>query len=114
MRALERSELRAIRDNAGRWQITSEALSDWLSMRPVRSDDRQSPTVTADTPDAVRIAVLETKLDAAQTRMTELMQERDEARADARAQQAMLAAALADMRNRPSLYERLAGLLRRP
>ena len=114
MRALERGELPAIRDNSGRWQITDQALSDWLSMRPARSDDRQSPQVTASAPDAaVRIAVLETKLEAAETRISELIEERDEARADARQQREMLGTALEAMRQRPSLYERLAGLWRR-
>lgn len=43
MRALERQELKAIRDNSGRWKISPEALDDWLSMRPDRTTDRQSP-----------------------------------------------------------------------
>ena len=43
MRALERQDLKAIRDNSGRWKISPEALDDWLSMRPDRTDDRQSP-----------------------------------------------------------------------
>ena len=109
MRALERSELRAIRDNSGRWQIMPEALSDWMSMRPVRSDDRQSPQVITDTADAVRIAVLETKLEAAETRVNELTRERDEARSDARQQADMLRATLDDMRRRPTptLLERI-------
>lgn len=48
MRALEREELKAVRDNSGRWQITPEALDDWLSMRPARSSDRQSPRTVSD------------------------------------------------------------------
>lgn len=68
MRALAAGHLRAIRDNAGRWQIDPEALDDWMSLR---SHDRQSPAMTGghqtvtstDTPETlVRLAVAEARL----------------------------------------------------
>lgn len=69
MRALSSGELRAIRDNRGRWQIEPEALDDWCSLR--RSHDRQSPDMPSgqrvvtptDTPETlVRLAVAEARL----------------------------------------------------
>jgi hypothetical protein len=87
MRALESGNLKAIRDNKGRWQITPEALNDWLSMRPDapdRSNDRQSPPMTADTPETlIKLAVAEARLTDAQTAFTEMRADRDAWRAQA-------------------------------
>lgn len=87
MRALESGNLKAIRNNKGRWQITPEALNDWLSMRPDapdRSNDRQSPPMTADTPETlIKLAVAEARLTDAQTAFTEMRADRDAWRAQA-------------------------------
>ena len=88
MRALESGNLKAIRDNKGRWQITPEALDDWLSMRPDtsdRSNDRQSPAMTAaDTPETlIKLAVAEARLTDAQTALVEMREDRDAWRAQA-------------------------------
>ena len=48
MRALEREDLKGIRDNRGRWKITPEAVDDWVSMRPDRSDDGHRPKQVPD------------------------------------------------------------------
>jgi len=61
MRALERQELRAIRDNRGRWQISPEALEDWLSMR---SPVRHYPQKAVVTPETVRSDTTDTEITA--------------------------------------------------
>lgn len=88
MRALERQELRAIRDNRGRWQISPEALEDWLSMRP---HDRHYPQKTPDTPETVQkdtmdsetiglkvaLAKSEAEAEGLRLRLTDTQAERD-------------------------------------
>lgn len=90
MRALEQQQLRAIRDNLGRWQIDPEAVDDWLSLR--RAPDRQQPDMSSghkvvtpsDTPETlIRVAVLEAENGHLRERLEELRQERDAWRAQA-------------------------------
>jgi len=90
MRALEQQQLRAIRDNLGRWQIEPEAVDDWLSLR--RTPDRQQQDMSigqkvvtpSDTPETlVRVAVLEAENGHLRERLDELRQERDAWRAQA-------------------------------
>lgn len=88
MRALERQELRATRGNDGRWQITPDALSDWLSMRPVRSDDGHSPDmskpVMTDTPETLaRLVAAETRVELLAAQLTDIRADRDAWRSQA-------------------------------
>lgn len=48
MRALASGELRATKDNFGRWSIDPIALDDWLSMR--RTGERHQPSERVDMP----------------------------------------------------------------
>ena len=84
MRALEREELKAHRDNSGRWKISPEALEDWMSMRPVRSNDGQQPQTATDTDhgqlltDAkIQIARLEAEKNGLEARLADTQAERD-------------------------------------
>lgn len=84
MRALEREELKAMRDNAGRWKIDPEALDDWLSMRPVRSNDGQSPRTMSDIDHGqelaaakVEIATLAAQKEGLEARLADAHAERD-------------------------------------
>ena len=104
MRALEKGEIVAVRNNSGRWQIAPEAVDDWLSMRPVRTHDGQSPQKSSV---SVELAVAEARIEMLNEQLNETRSERDQARADAAAQREMLKAALDDMRNRPSIWSRL-------
>lgn len=104
MRALEKGEIVAVRNNSGRWQITPEAVDDWLSMRPVRTHDEQSPKKSSV---SVELAVAEARIEMLNEQLNETRSERDQARADAAAQRDMLRAALDDMRNKPSIWQRL-------
>jgi excisionase family DNA binding protein len=84
MRALEREELKAMRDNAGRWKISSDSLDDWVSMRPVRSDVGQSPSAVSDSDHGqelaaakVEIATLKAQKDGLEARLSDAHAERD-------------------------------------
>lgn len=84
MRALEREELKAFRDNSGRWKITPEALDDWLSMRPVRSDVGQQPEKVSVTDHSqelmeakVEIATLSAQNEGLEARLADTQAERD-------------------------------------
>ena len=84
MRALERNELKAMRDNSGRWQITLKALDDWMSMRPVRSYDRQSPSTVTDSDHGqelaaakVEIATLTSQKEGLEARLCDTQTDRD-------------------------------------
>lgn len=90
MRALKSGQLRAARDNSGVWQITPEALDDWLSMR--RTPDRSSPDMSAgqaaatpsDTPETLaRLGVAEARVEMLTAQLDELRQDRDAWRAQA-------------------------------
>lgn len=79
MRALSLGNLRASRDNLGRWHIDPVVLDDWLSMRtPVR----HSPSTRADTDVDSSTVTLDTPVDTA---LDTLRDERDEARLEAAA-----------------------------
>lgn len=82
MRALERQELKAIRDNSGRWKIQPDALDDWLSMRPDRSDDGQSPRAMTDshpelTAAKIEIATLTAQKEGLEARLSDVHADRD-------------------------------------
>jgi len=85
VRALSSSELRAFRDNLGRWKIEPEAIDDWLSMRAERSGDGQSPELTpfADDTSQYRtmvrseVAVLEAEKRGLEARLADTQAERD-------------------------------------
>lgn len=103
-----------MRDNVGRWQIESEAVDDWMSLR--RTSDRQSPdmstgqkTVTPlDSPETlVRVAVLEAENGHLRERLDELRQERDAWRTQA--EQLLLEARATGFR----FFDRLERLFRR-
>ena len=90
MRALSSGELKAIRDNDGNWQITPDAVDDWLSMR--RTPDRQSPDQTkepamvtaSDTPETLaRLAALEVRAEMLAEQVQDLKIDRDAWRAAA-------------------------------
>lgn len=90
MRALERSELRASRDNSGRWKIASEALDDWMSMRPDRSDVGQSPEKVTDSDHGsdlaeakIQIAMLVAQKEGLEARLCDTQKDRDAWRAQA-------------------------------
>lgn len=86
MRALASSNLKAGRDNHGRWHIDPAVLDDWLSMRP---PVRHSPLIGVDTATDRPETGLGTALDT-------LRNERDEARLEA----AALRAETAQLRDR--------------
>ena len=77
MRALSSGDLKAIRDNSGNWQISPEALDDWLSLR--RSPDRQSPDQPSEPPLVTPSDTPETliKLAVAEARLADMTAERD-------------------------------------
>jgi len=85
MRALSSSELKAVRDNSGRWKIEHEAVDDWLSMRPDRSGDGQSPDLTPIADDSSQyramarsqVAVLEAEKRGLEARLADTQAERD-------------------------------------
>lgn len=84
MRALERQELKAMRDNSGRWQISPDSLDDWVSMRPIRAGDRQSPRTMSDSDRdqelaaaKVEIATLKAQKDGLESRLSDAHAERD-------------------------------------
>lgn len=93
MRALVSGELRANRDNNGRWHIDPAALDDWMTMRP---SDRQQPAITKavleDTSQHLTVSVLDTirverdeaRLEAAslRTEATQLRDRLDDARSE--------------------------------
>ncbi|MDE1943862.1 MAG: hypothetical protein KGI47_12045, partial [Betaproteobacteria bacterium] len=90
MRALSSGELKAVRDNDGNWQITPDAVDDWLSMR--RTPDRQSPDQTkepamvmvSDTPETLaRLAALEVRAEMLAEQVKDLKKDRDAWRAAA-------------------------------
>jgi len=85
VRALSSSELRAFRDNLGRWKIEPEAIDDWLSMRAKRSGDGQSPDMTPFADDSSQyrtmvrseVAVLEAEKRGLEARLADTQAERD-------------------------------------
>lgn len=79
MRALSLGNLKASRDNYGRWRIDLVALDDWMSMR---SPVRQSPSSRVDTTFDIRDINLDTSMD---TVLGGLRDERDKARHEAAA-----------------------------
>lgn len=86
MRALTSGELKATRNNSGRWQITPEALEDWMELRP---DDRSRPAITkdidgddrpeqVDTPETLaRLATAEARIEGLEARLMDTQAERD-------------------------------------
>lgn len=77
MRALAAGHLRAMRGNDGSWQITREALDDWLSMR---SAARISPDQTEDRPagpDPDHLAEAQTRAAVAEARLADALADRD-------------------------------------
>jgi hypothetical protein len=77
MRALTSGHLRATRGNDGSWQITPEALDDWLSMR---SPARISPDQTEDRPagpDPNHLAEAQTRAAVAEARLADALADRD-------------------------------------
>lgn len=109
MRALERDEIKAVRDNSGRWKISVEALEDWLSMRTVRSHDGQSPRSLSASDDGqelttarIELATLRAELAGVRDRLTDTQTDRDR-----------LAALLKQaLEPRPGLIERIVRLVR--
>lgn len=90
MRALERHDLRGIRDNNGRWRIAADAVDDWASLR--RTSDRQSPDMTnsqtlvtpSDTPETLtKLAVAEAAIKGLEARLVDTKSDRDAWRAQA-------------------------------
>ena len=93
MRALVSGELRASRNNGGRWHIDPADLDDWMTMRP---SDRQQPVITKavleDTSQYLVVSVLDTvraerdeaRLEAASLRIetTQLRERLDETRSE--------------------------------
>ena len=93
MRALERNELKATRNNAGRWEITYEALEDWLSMRPHRTNDGQSPSTVTDSGQIeptdtskmlAKIAAAEARIAGLEARLSDTQADRDSWRDEAK------------------------------
>ena len=77
MRALAAGHLRATRGNDGSWQITPEALDDWLSMR---SPARISPDQTEDRPTGLFLFILaeaQTRAAVAEARLADALADRD-------------------------------------
>ena len=78
MRALAAGHLRATRGNDGSWQITPEALDDWLSMRsparisPVQTEDRPAP------PDPDQLAEAQSRAAVAEARLADALADRDQ------------------------------------
>lgn len=114
MRAIQRGELKAIRDNNARWRIDPEALDDWSDQRrsPDRSHSDQSPPAAVDTPantltdtvlerikTAVRIAELEKEVSGLQAQLEDVRDDRD----------AWRRMAERPSEARPGLFERIFG-----
>ena len=77
MRALTSGHLRATRGNDSSWQITPEALDDWLSMR---SPARISPDQTEDRPTGLpsdTLAEAQTRAAVAEARLADALADRD-------------------------------------
>lgn len=112
MRALTSGELKATRNNSGRWQITPEALEDWMALRP---EDRSRPVITketngddrpepADTPETLaRLATAEARIEGLEARLIDTQAERDRL-------SALLDRALEP---RPGFIERIGAVFRR-
>lgn len=77
MRALTSGHLRATRGNDGSWQITPEALDDWLFMRsPDRtSPDRAEGQPAGPAPDQLAEALI--RASVAEARLADAVTDRD-------------------------------------
>lgn len=123
MKVLASGELRATRNNSGRWKIDPVALDDWLSLRDTV---RQSPAVSSDSQNDSLRTVVETlrgerdeaRLEAAalraegaqlRERLDELRSDRDQLRADRDNWQRL---AERSSQPRPGLLDRLFGYVR--
>lgn len=106
VRALNAGELKAIRDNDGRWKIDPEAVDDWMSMR---TPDRQRPKVSSvtavDTQLVTENAILSARLEIAEKRIEDLEADRDAWRGQAE----RLASETRPVRPRAGIFARLFG-----
>ncbi len=86
MLAIQDKRLEAHRNNKNHWQIAPDELDRWLATRPDTSHQKSdAPTeMTSDQSEA--ILHLRDKVDDLEKRVAELTQERDEARADVKAE----------------------------
>lgn len=82
MNALKQGVLTGFRDNRNRWQIKSEDLSTWLSIRTdttsEKGDNTDSQRQPAPDENALRIAVMEAELKAKDQRIFDLERDRDD------------------------------------
>ena len=95
MRALGSGELRATRDNLGRWSIDPAVLDDWASMR--RTPVRHQPGGHVDTPAPTPMATLDTL----RPELEQMRAERDASRLEA----AALRTEAAQLREETLFYE---------
>lgn len=107
MRALESQELKAIRNNSGRWQITHEALEDWLSMRTVQPTVR-TPAQNRPQTDGNEQALVEARIEVA--KLTTEVKGLEARLSDTQAERDRLADALKSaLERRPGILTRIFG-----
>lgn len=107
MRALYSGNLKAVRDNRNRWKIDIGDLDQWSGQRPVAVRKKTGKNDIPDTETLTRLATAETRAMMLTEQLKEARTELDRAREDADAQREMLRSVLEDMRNRPSIWDRL-------
>jgi excisionase family DNA binding protein len=91
MRAIERLELKASRDNRNRWKISRADFDKWADAHCAPSEQAQSDAHTLPTSDlAISLARAEAERDGLKTQLTEAKADRDHWRALAERQQGMI------------------------
>lgn len=105
MRAIERHELKASRDNRNRWKISRSDFDKWANAHCTLSEYAQSDARTLPTSDmAISLARAEAERDGLKTQLTEAKADRDHWRALAERQQSMI-----ESIQRDGFFKRLFG-----
>lgn len=73
MRAIERGELLARRDNRNQWQIDPDALAHWAHNEHAQEDAHEAPTQDP----KLQIAVLEERIRGLEALLVEMRHDRD-------------------------------------
>ena len=91
MRAIERHELKASRDNRNRWKISRADFDKWADAHCAPNEHAQSDAHTLPTSDlAILLARAEAERDGMKTQLTEAKADRDHWRALAERQQILI------------------------
>lgn len=77
MRAIERRELQAQRDNRNRWKIAPDDLNKWASAQWSPSEQEQLKAPTLPTPEALELVVVKAERDGLKERLAETQSDRD-------------------------------------